>query len=340
MNVRNKFTCLMMIHLLVLILILSGCTRVFGNNDATTIRVANNLGIAHPSHDSLEEFATLIAKNTDGAMGLEIFPNGMLGGERNVIEMIQAGVLEFSRVSAGALEAFNEAYQIFSLPYVFHSQEHFHSVMNYSEAVQDIFMSTEDQRFIAIGWMDAGQRSIYLREDIKVTSPEDLNGISIRVMESPTTIEMIRLMGGVATPMPFGEVYTGLQQGIIDGAENNETALTLSGHGEVTGSYTFTEHQFTPDIIIVSTRFWNDLTIEEQEMFRDIARQVSKSHIERWNESVLEAVTISEQEMGVNFYHIDKTPFIEATAPMREEFVARNERNRYIMENFLSFLNE
>ena len=339
MNIKSSPT-LMVALVFVFSLGLSGCSEAFGNNSSTTIRIANNLGTAHPSHDSLEEFAALIAQETEGAMELEIFPNGMLGGERNVIEMIQAGVLEFSRVSAGALEAFNDAYQIFSLPYVFHSQEHFHNVMNYSQAVQDIFMSTEDQRFIAIGWLDAGQRSIYLREDIEIRTPVDLNGISIRVMESPTTIEMIRLMGGVATPMPFGEVYTGLQQGIIDGAENNETALTLSGHGEVTGSYTFTEHQFTPDVIIVSMRFWNSLTINEQEMFREIARQVSESHIKRWDDSVLEAITIAEQEMGVNFYRIDKTPFIEATAPLREEFVARNERNRYIMENFQTFLDE
>lgn len=316
--------------------ILTGCTNGF-NSGTSTIRIANTLGTVHPTHDSLEEFAELIYEKTDGRMELEIFPNGMLGGERNAIEMVQAGVLEFTRVSAGALEAFNEAYQIFSLPYVFHSQEHFHHVMDYSEAVQEIFMSTEEQRFIGLGWLDSGQRSIYLRENRKVESPADLQGVSIRVQESPTLINMIRYMGGVATPMPFGEVYTGLQQGVIDGAENNETALTLSGHGEVTGAYTFTEHMFSPDVIIVSTRFWNRLSDEDQRIFKDVIRQVSDSHKDRWEAAVQEAI-IGAEEMGVNFYHIDKTPFIEATLPLREEFVAQNDINRRIMDDFLSFL--
>lgn len=316
------------------LLFLTACGRAQGGG---TIRMANNLGTAHPSHASLEEFGQLIYEGSDGHFELEIFPNGMLGGERDVIEMVQAGVLEFSRVSASSLESFSEVYQIFSLPYVFHSQTHFHRVMDHSPAVQDIFMATEAQRFIAIGWLDAGQRSIYLREDRPVETPDDLAGLSIRVIESPTTIEMIRLMGGVATPMPFGEVYTGLQQGIIDGAENNETALTLSGHGEVTGSYTFTEHQFSPDILIVSTRFWNSLTTEEQEMFQQAAREMSESHKGRWQASVEEAVELA-QEMGVVFYHIDKTPFIEATAGLREAFVERNELNRTMMEDFLNFV--
>jgi len=307
------------------------------NSGGRTVRLANTLSLSHPSHASLEEFAEFVFEASDGELEVEIFPNGMLGGERDVIEMIQAGVLEFSRVSASALEAFNDDYQIFSLPYVFQSQVHFHDVMNNSEAVQEIFISTESQRFIAIGWLDAGQRSIYLSDDVRVETPEDLRGRSIRVMESPTTIEMIRAMGGVATPMPFGEVYTGLQQGIIDGAENNETALTLSGHGEVTGAYIYTEHQFSPDILIVSTNFWNSLSKSEQSLFQEAAQQISASHKVRWEESVDEAVTQAETK-GVHFYQIDKTPFIEATAPLREDFVAQSDHHRKILEDFQSYL--
>lgn len=319
-----------------LIVLLAGCANET-DSGVRTVRLANTLGLSHPSHASLEEFGELVFEFSNGEIEVEIFPNGMLGGERDVIEMIQAGVLEFSRVSASALEAFNDDYQIFSLPYVFQSQDHFHDVMYESEAVQEIFVSTESQRFIAIGWLDAGQRSIYLSDDIQAETPEDLRGRSIRVMESPTTIEMIRAMGGVATPMPFGEVYTGLQQGIIDGAENNETALTLSGHGEVTGSYIYTEHQFSPDILIVSTNFWYSLSESEQRMFKEAAQQISESHQVRWEESVQDAV-IKSEIMGVNFYQIDKTPFIESTASLRDEFMAQSEDHRRIMEDFQSFL--
>lgn len=339
MELKKLSALLKIVCIVLLIPILSGCGTAEGSSGATVVRMAHNLSTDHPTHLSLEDFSGLVSENTDDEFEVEIYPNGKLGGERDVIEMVQAGVLEYARVSASALEAFNESYQIFSLPYVFQSQEHFYNVMDNSPAVQEIFTSTEDQGFIGIGWYDAGQRSIYLNQDKKLEIPDDLRGLKIRVQESPTTIAMIKAMGGTATPMSFNEVYTGLQQGIIDGAENNETALTISGHGEVTGSYTYTEHQFSPDILIVSTDFWNGLTEEEQEEIREAAKQSSEDHKERWNNTVQEAVEEAES-MGVVFYHIDKTAFIESTASLREGFVNESEQNRKIFEDFQSFLDE
>src|SRR5690606_19084467 len=127
--------------------------------------------------------------------------------------------------------------------------------MDNSKAVKEIFEGTKDEGWFAIGWYSAGGRSIYTKNK-KVETPEDMKGLKIRVQESPTSISMIRAMGGSATPMAFGEVYTALQQGIIDGAENNEMGLTANKHGEVAKQWSYTEHQFVPDVLIINTKAW------------------------------------------------------------------------------------
>ena len=224
------------------------------------------------------------------------------------------------------------------LPYVFQSQEHYYDVMDNSEAVQEIFKSTEDDGFFAFGWYSGGQRSIYT-SDKEVATPADMSGMKIRVQESPTSIAMIQAMGGSPTPMAFGEVYTALQQGIIDGAENNEMGLTANKHGEVAKAYTYTEHQYVPDVLIVNTNFWNELTDEQREAVQAEANATAESHKEAW-EVATNAAIEEAKEMGVTFYTIDKTAFIEAAGPLHEEYKAASEDNAKYFEDFQSFLNE
>ncbi|WP_227937015.1 TRAP transporter substrate-binding protein [Alkalihalobacillus deserti] len=307
-----------------------------GNAEAVSLRLAHNQPETHPIHTSLMELLNLTDENSEGNVKIEVFPNGQLGQERDVIELVKSGTLPMAKVSASALEAFDSNYAIFSLPFVFQSKEHYHEVMDNSEAVQEIFEGTRDQGFVAIGWYDAGQRSIYTA-DQKVESPADMNGLKIRVQESPTSISMIKAMGGSPTPMSYGEVYTSLQQGVIDGAENNETALVSSKHGEVAKAYTYTEHQYVPDVLIVSTKTWDSLSEEQQQAILDAANTSSESHKDVWNQAIEESITASE-EMGVTFYTIDKQAFIDAAAPLHEEFKAENETNGKYFDDFQSHL--
>ncbi|HZH59244.1 MAG TPA: TRAP transporter substrate-binding protein [Metabacillus sp.] len=307
-----------------------------GSEKAVSLRLAHNQPEDHPVHTSLMELSTLTEENSDGSVKMEVFPNGQLGQERDVIELVKSGTLDMAKVSASALEAFDSNYGIFSLPYVFQSKEHYHEVMDNSEAVQEIFQGTKDQGFVAIGWYDAGQRSIYTA-DKKVESPADMKGLKIRVQESPTSISMIEAMGGAPTPMSYGEVYTSLQQGVIDGAENNETALTNSKHGEVAKAYTYTEHQYVPDVLIVSTNMWDKLSEDQQKAIQDAATASSESHKDVWNKAVEESIKASE-EMGVTFYTIDKQAFIDAAAPLHETFKAENETNAKYFDDFQSHL--
>ncbi|WP_099092776.1 TRAP transporter substrate-binding protein [Bacillus weihaiensis] len=304
--------------------------------EAVSLRLAHNQPEDHPVHTSLMELSTLTEENSDGNVKIELFPNGQLGQERDVIELVKSGTLDMAKVSASALEAFDSNYAIFSLPYVFQSKEHYYEVMDNSEAVQEIFQGTKDDGFVGIGWYDAGQRSIYTA-DKKVESPADMNGMKIRVQESPTSISMIEAMGGAPTPMSYGEVYTSLQQGVIDGAENNETALTNSKHGEVAKAYTYTEHQYVPDVLIVSTKMWDKLSEDQQKAIQDAASASTESHKDVWESAIEESIKASE-EMGVTFYTIDKQSFIDAATPLHDTFKAENETNVKYFDEFQSHL--
>ncbi|MCC3359524.1 TRAP transporter substrate-binding protein [Bacillus sp. REN16] len=307
-----------------------------GSAKAVTLRLAHNQPEDHPVNTSLLELAKLTDENSEGNVKIHVFPNGQLGQERDVIELVKSGTLDMAKVSAGALEAFDSSYSIFSLPYVFQSKEHYHNVMDNSEAVQEIFQGTKDQGFFAIGWYDAGQRSIYTA-DKEVASPADMAGMKIRVQESPTSISMIEAMGGAPTPMSFGEVYTSLQSGVIDGAENNETALTNNKHGEVAKAYTYTEHQYVPDVLIVSTKMWDKLSADQQKAIQDAAKASSESHKEVWNKAVDKSIKESE-EMGVKFYTIDKQAFIDAANPLHEKYKAQSETNAKYFEDFQNYI--
>jgi len=207
--------------------------------------------------------------------------------------------------------------------------------MDNSEAVQEIFQNTRDEGFFAAGWYTGGQRSIYTA-DKEVASPADLNGMKIRVQESPTSISMIEAMGGAPTPMSFGEVYTSLQQGVIDGAENNETGLTSNKHGEVAKAYSYTEHQYVPDVLIVSTSMWDGLSEEQQQAITDAAVDSSESHKTVWADAITQAITDAEG-MGVTFYDIDKQPFIDAATPLHETYQSENEDSKRYFEDFQSY---
>lgn len=315
-----------------MLLLTAGCSNA---QDPNRLLVAHGHGDWHPVHIGLTTMTEEMDAKTDYTFS--VYPNGQLGDDSAMVQLVKAGVLDVAKVSAGALEQFNPAYSIFSVPYTFQSTEHYFDVMNNSEAVQEIFQSTRKDGFIAIGWFDSGARSIYTTKSGPAASPADLKGLKIRTMNSPTSVEMIRNMGGSATPMSSGEVYTSLQQGIIDGAENNETVLVDDGHGEVAKSYTYTQHQYLPDIVIISVDTWDAMTESDQQILMQSMKDAWQAHETEW----LQIVDRNKQgaiEMGVQFYEIDKTPFIEAVKSQQEEFCAKSEDNARYFADFQSFL--
>lgn len=315
------------------LLALSGCSSQ--GLDPNHLLVAHSHNENHPVNVGMTTLCDEVSEKTQYTFS--IYPNGQLGGNEEMIQMVKAGVLDIAKVSSSSLEQFNPAYAIFSLPYTFQSTDHYFRTMRESEAVQEIFRSTYDDGFIAIGWFDSGARSIYTTKDGPCETPADLHGLKIRTQGSPTSIEMINNMGGAATPMSSGEVYTSLQQGIIDGAENNETVLVDDGHGEVAKSYTYTQHQYTPDIVIISVETWESMSEADQQAVLDAMDDAWEAHEEKWLEIVDRNIE-GAKEMGVQFYTIDKTPFIEAVASQQQEFCAASEDNARYFADFLSYV--
>lgn len=284
------------------------------------IRMAHN-----QSKDS--EIAECIAKfeeyaEEDPSMGIQvdIYTSGVLGNEQSVVEMVKAGVLDMAKVSSQTIGQFNDAYAIFSMPYIFVSKEHYYNAMENSEKVKDLFVMDEDEGFVVVGYYANGARNVYLKEDIMATDPSVLKGKKIRSMSSSTSMRMLELMGASPTPMASSETYTALQQGVVDGGENTELALTVDKHAEVAKAYTYTEHQYLPDVYVISTDTWKKMTTEQQEYLVECLNRSNDNFKAQYDRMMAEAIE-EAKGMGMSIYYdIDKTPFIEAVQPMHKEF--------------------
>lgn len=260
------------------------------SSEKVQLRMAHGQAADSEIGETIEYLSDLAAEDSSKNLEVDIYPSGVLGAEPSTVEMVQAGVLDMAKVSANTLGQFDERYSIFSLPYLFHNQEHYYNAMANSEGIQELFESTRDKGYIAIGYYANGARNYYLKEDKAVTDPSVLKGKKIRAMVSSTSMEMIELMGGSPVPMASSETYTSLQQGIVDGAENTELALTVDKHEEIVKSYTYTEHQYSPDIYIISTKVWDSLSKEQQEYLKECLVKLNENFVSKYQQMMDDAI--------------------------------------------------
>ena len=208
-----------------LLSLLSGCGS--RTDSRRIVRIGHNQSVNHPTHLALTAFQEMIGERLGDRFRVEVYPSELLGSQTDMVQLTQTGAMDFCVASNAILETFSKDYELFNLPYLFQSTEAYHGAMEDEAVTGPVFSATRQAGFTAVAWLDAGTRNFYtVKKPVK--RPEDLRGLKIRVQQSPTNIEMMRLLGGSATPMGFGDVYTALQSGVIDGAENNEMALTLS----------------------------------------------------------------------------------------------------------------
>ena len=312
-------------------LTLVGCGRT-KSDDVRVMRVAHNQGEGHPIHLALKEFENIVETNTNNKIDIQVYPNELLGGQREAIELTQTGAIDIAVGSISLLESFNKSYSVFNLPYLFDSKEHYHAVMNDDEIMNDIYESTRESGFVGLTWFDAGSRNMYTT-DKPIMKPEDLKGKKIRVQQSQTNIRMMELLGGSATPMSFGEVYTAIQQGVIDGAENNELALTNNKHGEVAKYYTYNKHQMVPDMLVANLKFLNSLSPEEYQVFKEAAQKSTEVELEEWDKSIDEAKKIATDDMGVEFIDVDVNAFKQKVLPLHEKMLNENPKIHDLYEH-------
>ena len=316
-------------HLLLIcmmfILTLTSCGSKQANEDSdkVIIRVGHNQSQKHPTHIGLIAFENYIEENLGDKYDVQVFPSELLGSQTDMVQLTQTGAINISVASNAILETFDDVYEIFNLPYLFASAESYHHVMDDLNITKPIFTSTKDAGFEAVTWLDAGSRSFYTK-DKPIETVSDLKGLKIRVQQSPTNVSMMNLLGGSASPMGFGEVYTALQSGIIDGAENNEMSLTDNGHGDICKYYSYDMHQMVPDIVIANYEWLNNLPEEDREIFNEGFDILSQTQREEWIIAVENAKEKAVNEQGVEFLYPDQNEFVEAVAPLTEEVLSRN----------------
>lgn len=278
------------------------------------MRLGHNQPEDHPVHKAMVRFAELTKQYTKGEVDISVFPNGVLGSEREMLEQVQNGILQITKASASPLETFSSSYKVFNLPFVFRDKDHFYKTLA-SPVGEEFLASSRNRGFIGLTYYDSGSRSFYAKRPIN--TPDDLRGLKIRVQQSPTTIAMIKALGATPTPMAYGEVYTGLQTGVIDGAENNVTALTIGRHGEVTKFYSETEHQMVPDVLVISTMSWGKLSPPLQAAVKKAALESFELQKQLWGEAE-KAERVKAEALGVKFSRPSKDAFVAKVKPMMD----------------------
>jgi len=296
------------------LLIMTGCRH---QQQGKVLKLAHGLDPSHPVHQAMVYMAQRCKEISKGDLTIEIYPSGQLGSEQQCVELLQIGSLAITKVSAAVMESFTEEFKVLGLPYIFRSREHSFKVLD-GEIGKELLRSTEPYWIRGLCFYDAGSRSFYTI-DKPVYSPDDLKGLKIRVMKSITAMEMVKALGGSPTPISWGELYTALQSGVVDGAENNPPSFYTSHHYEVCKYYSLNEHTTVPDVLIVSMKVWNKLSGQEKEWLQQAAEESVPVERKLWAESEKESLEAVE-EAGVTIIHPDKKPFADKVAPLLDSY--------------------
>jgi tripartite ATP-independent transporter DctP family solute receptor len=287
--------------------------------EKTTLRLALNQTEEHPSFIALDAFGDRLDEATNGAWDIEVFPNETLGAQAETLQLVSDGVVDMAIVSGAQLENLSKDFIAFNVPTVFDSVEHQMSVVNDPEITGDLYSSLADSNHISVvGGFTQGARNIYTKN--KVESPADLAGQKIRVQESELFLSLVKSLGASPTPMAFGEVYTALQSGVIDGAENNEVSYFTQKHYEVAPFFSYTKHLIGLDYLIINSDKLESLSDEDRAAFDEAWAATYEQHTELWTEATEKAIADAKAG-GATFTEVDSDAFIEALEPLVDQFL-------------------
>jgi tripartite ATP-independent transporter DctP family solute receptor len=288
-----------------------------GQQAGRILKLAHGLDPSHPVHQGMLHMQTRVAEISGGALTMEVYSSGVLGGETECIEQLQNGVLAMTKTSTGPMEAFIPEMQLFGLPYLFRDMDHFWKFAD-SERGKALLHKGAERNLYGLCYYDAGTRNFYTKVR-QIRTPDDLKGLKIRVMNSPMAIKMVEMMGASPTPISWGELYSALTQGIVDGAENNPPSFFSNKHYEACKFFSLDGHVVLPDMLLISAPIWEELTSQEQAWLQQAADESSVFQRELWAVKSQEALEEVEK-LGVEVYQPDKTPFMEKVAPMYDAY--------------------
>ncbi|MEM6320286.1 MAG: TRAP transporter substrate-binding protein [Bacteroidota bacterium] len=302
------------ISLCVFVLTFVSCQETDG---VQYLKLAHGLDVNHPVHKGMEFMAERLQEKSNGQLQIELYPSQQLGTERQCLELLQIGSLAMTKVSAAVMENFAPKMRVLSLPYIFRGRAHAYKVQD-SFIGKQLLVESELYWLRGLGFFDAGQRSFYTKEK-PVSLPDDLAGLKIRVQESATAMNLVRFLGGAPTPISWGELYTALQQGVVDGAENNPPSFYTSRHYEICKYYSLNEHTAVPDILVIGTVAWNNLTEQQQGWLQEAADEAIAYQRKLWVAAEEEALAAVEKS-GVTIIRPDKSAFSDKTKQMLDDF--------------------
>ncbi|MER8463418.1 TRAP transporter substrate-binding protein [Mesorhizobium sp. M1396] len=307
---------------------LTAATFAFGSllvgiaNADTVLRSSDTHPDGYPTVEAVKYMGDLIKQRTNGRYSVEVYHSAQLGEEKDTIEQTQAGVIDLNRVSMGPFNGVVPETAVPSLPYMFRSVEHMRHVMD-GPIGDEILKAFETHDLVGLAFYDSGARSFYnTKKD--VTSMADMKGMKFRVIQSDVFVDMVNALGANATPMAYGEVYSALQTGVIDGAENNWPSFESAKHYEVAKHYTMDQHQIVPEVLVLSKASWDKLAPEDQAIVRQAAKDSVVKMRELWDAQEKKSRDIVEKA-GVKVSEIDKQPLIDAMKPVYDKYLSTPE---------------
>ena len=298
-----------------------GAASLGASAQTMVLKAADVHPAGYPNVVAVESMGKKLEAATNGRLKIQTFPGGVLGGEKEMIEQTQVGAINILRTSLGPVGTVVPEVNVFNLPFIFRSQEHARAVID--GPIGDELLakvSASPAKLVAIGWMDGGARSLYTKKPVR--TPADLKGQKVRMMGNPLFVDTMNAMGGNGISMGYGEVFTALQTGVVDGAENNAPSYFTSNHYN-TGAkyYTQTNHLIFPELLVVSKATWATLSKDDQALLKKFGREAQMEQRALWDKSVAEN-TAKLKSAGVEFIAVDNKPFYEATAPVRAKYGA------------------
>jgi len=271
---------------------------------------------------AVESMGKKLEAATNGRIKFQMFPGSVLGGEKEMIEQTQVGAIQILRTSLGPVGPVVPEVNVFNMPFVFRNIAHMRAVID-GPIGQELLdkISASPAKMIGLAWMDGGSRSLYTKKPVR--KPEDLKGQKIRMMGNPLFVDTMNAMGGNGIAMGYGEVFTAIQTGVIDGAENNPPSLYTANHFKAGAKYyTQTNHLIIPEILVMSKATWDKLSQADQALVKKTAREAQMEQRMLWDKAVADYTGKLKAE-GVEFIEFDSRPFFNATAPVRAKYGAQ-----------------
>ncbi|MCL4767846.1 MAG: TRAP transporter substrate-binding protein [Hyphomicrobiaceae bacterium] len=276
--------------------------------------------LGYPTVEAVVRMGKKLEAATNGRISVQMFPAMQLGGEKEMIEQAQVGALQMARISVGPVGTIIKDLNVFNMPFVFRSEAHMRKVIDgeIGKEMLEKISANPQTKLIGLCWMDAGSRNVYTKQAVR--KPEDLKGIKIRMMGNPLFVDTMNAMGGNGISMGFSELYSAMQTGVVDGAENNPPTYVTHNHHQIAKFFSMTEHLIIPEILVYSRAAWEKLSKEDQSLIKKVAAEAQQEQRKLWDEMVDKSMA-KLKESGVTIVtDVDKKAFQAAVKPVYDKY--------------------